>query len=187
VQEKGKRTRPLPKFKIYENTPFDGSFNFKLFDQEGSGGSNSGKFRDLQEMKTEVAELKTVLQQLVKDRNEAEQEEKVSGIAGIFNSLLETPEMKSAIVGKVVQLFNGVSNKIGSYLDPNTKNLPAKIAGPTDQPITMPQDQINMLNTALTVLAKADPQLPEHLYKLSQIAEKDPNTYNSLIGMLNKM
>lgn len=189
----GRTVKPLPKFKIYENTPWDGSFNFKLFNNEG--GEYSSKERNYQElttMKAEFDEMKTLLKDLIKKKNQDDEEddrEKNSGIAGMFNSLIEMPEIKAAIAGKVVQLFHGVTNKIGSYLDPNAKALPAKIAGSDvpAEPIQMPADQVQKLNTALTILAQVDPQLPDNLLKLSTIAQNDPAQYRMLVGMLNKM
>jgi hypothetical protein len=189
----GKPVRAVPKFKIYESTPWDGSFNFKLFNNEG--GEYSSKERNYQEltaMKAEFDEMKTLLKELIKTRNQEDEEldrEKNSGIAGIFSSLIEMPEVKSAIAGKVVELFHGVTNKIGSYLDPNVRNVPAKIAGSdvAPEPIQMPPDQVQKLNSALTILAQVDPQLPDNLLKLAGIAQKDPSQYKMLIGMLNKM
>ena len=182
--------RVLPKMKIYESTPFDGSFNFKLFGDESSGHSNSARYNEVQAMKQEMAEIKTMFQEFVKKANQddADDEGKASGIAGFLNGMLEVPEIKAAIAGKVVQLFNGVTGKIGSMLDPSHQ-LPAKIAGPEPavQPIQMSQADVDKLNSALTILAKADPDLPDHLTKLSSIARDNPAMYNSLIGMLNKM
>jgi hypothetical protein len=183
-----KNAKPLPKFKVYESTPYDGSFNFKLFDDEGgASGSRGGRYAEMQQMKEQFSEMKLLLQDMLKEKNAAdadEEKEKVSGIAGMFNGLLDMPEVKQAIAGKVVQIFHGISNKIsGAFAE---MPVPAKIAGPEPaEQIQLSQDRVNILNSALTILAKADPQLPENLYKLALIAQGDPGTYTMLVNMLN--
>jgi hypothetical protein len=172
------------KFKIYESTPFDGSFNFKLFDQQDEQNPRRGQWQEVQSMREEMTELKRMFTDFVKGANEEEEKEKVSGIAGVLSGLMEMPEIKAAIAGKVVQLFHGVTDKIGNVFNAGAQ-VPAKIAGP--EPIQMPAEQVQLLNTALTILVKADEQFPEHLHKLALIAQRDPATYNSLIGMLNNM
>jgi L-aminopeptidase/D-esterase-like protein len=78
---------------------------------------------------------------------------------------------------------------MGDMLSGAGRMVPAKIAGPepVGEKIHMPQDQIDKLNTALHILATADPLLPDHLYKLAMIAKNDQATYDMLLGMLNKM
>ena len=88
------------KRKIYESTPYDGSYNFKLFDQENEVSGRRGNYNELSEMKREFAEMKLLLKELIKKENEldaaAKQEEK--GISGMFNGLMDMPEVKAAIV-----------------------------------------------------------------------------------------
>jgi hypothetical protein len=186
-----KAAKQVPKYKIYLDTPFDGSVNFKLFNQEGEGGRHT-TFNDLTDLKKQVADTQMLLQQLIKDRNQEDSEtEKVSGITGFINGLMDVPEIKQAIAGKVIQLFNGVTSKVGDMIS-GSHQVPAKIAGPQPgdlpaQPIHMPQEQIDKLNSALVILANCDPQLPDHLYKLAMIAKNDQATYDTLLGMLNKM
>jgi hypothetical protein len=186
-----KVVKVIPKFKIYLDTPADGSINFKLFSQEGEGNTRHGRaYDEVTDIKKELAETKVLLQQLIRDRNEQDSEaEKVSGINGFIGGLMDVPEIKQAIAGKVIQLFNGITDRVGGAFGGMSAQLPAKIAGPEPpaEPIHMPQDQIDKLNSALTILAKADPLLPDHLYKLAMIAKNDSATYDMLLGMLNKM
>jgi hypothetical protein len=176
---------PTKKFKIYYTTPFDGSFNFKLFEQEEGGSPRSRGWQEVQSLKEELAEIKRLLAKQNLEDSEYEKE-KTSGMAGVFHGLLEMPEVKAAIAGKVIELFHGVSSKIGAAFNPSY--VPAKIAGPAPaEPIQLPAEQVNLLNTALVILVKADSQFPEHLHKLALIAQSSPETYNSLIGMLNNM
>jgi hypothetical protein len=173
------------KRKIFYDTPFDGSFNFKLFDDHSEISGRRSSYTDLSEMKKQLADQQLLLQQLIKDRNQEDSEdEKISGITGFINGLMDVPEIKQAIAGKVIQLFNGVTNKVGEYMS-GQHPVPAKIAGPEIDPIQMPQDQVTKLNTALTILVKADANFAEHLYKLAMIARDTPDTYGTLITMLN--
>ena len=190
VDEPAKGAKPK-KVKIHPGTPIDGSFNFKIFDQDTERSPRGQSWHEVDDLKKEFSEMKLLLQQMIKQRNEEDAEyakEKLSGIGAVFNNLLEMPEIKTAIAGKVVQLFNGVTSKIGdAFAAPAQTQLPAKIAGPSPEPIQMPQDKINMLNSALTTLASIDAQLPEHLFKLSQIAQNDPAQFQIILGLLNKM
>jgi hypothetical protein len=188
--------KDLPKRKIWYSTNYDGSFNFRIFDV--GGNPRDLRYSENSQLKKEVEEIKLMMQQILKDReNEDEQEEK--GIAGMLSGLLDHPEVKAALAGKVVQLFNGVTNKIGSMIG---GNMPAKIAGPAldpleqhpiqpapaaqQQPIQLPKEKVDMLNAALTALVQIDGNFADHLYKLSLIAKNDPGTYATLISMLNK-
>jgi hypothetical protein len=195
-EEKPVRPGAKPKkevtHKLYIDTPYDGSFNFKLFDKENEISGRRQDYNELSEMRKEFAEMKLVLQQMVKEHNKEESEEKLSGMSGFLNGLLDVPEVKTAIAGKVVQLFNGVTDRIGGFLTgPERQISEAKIAGPAPEavpapvPIQMPQADINKINTALTILAKCDPGLPDNLSKLAMIAQTEPATYATLITMLN--
>jgi hypothetical protein len=195
------KVKDLPKRKIYYSTDFDGSFNFKIFDHDGS--PRSEREQSTYQLKAEFEEMKKMLAQLLKDREDDEQDEKQSGIAGMLNGLLDHPQVKDAIAGKVVQLFGGLTNKLGSYL--GGPGLPARVAGPVPAldplpaepiqpkpqpqqvPIQLPADQVAKLNDALTTLVQIDGNFADHLFKLSQIAKTNPGTYQSLIDMLNKM
>jgi hypothetical protein len=191
----------VPKRKIYESTPFDGSFNFKIFDREQSPRSQASQ--DVYAMKKEFSEMKMMLQEVLQRQLEEEQQDKktdtVGTAMGFVSSLLEQPEVKAAIAGKVVQLFNGITNKVGSIFD--QRPLPAKIAGTdqatfpvqpepaplTEKPIELPAEQVQKLNYALTTLVKLDASFPDHLYKLCQIAERQPDTYKVLVSQLKNM
>lgn len=180
------------KRKIYESTPYDGSFNFQIFGQ--GQGPRTAQYREGYELRKEFDEMKILLQEILREREAEPEDEKMKGIAGMLNGLLDMPEIKSAIAGKVVQLFNGVSNKIGSFLQDGSQL--GKIAGPTptdlqpapmQQPIQLPKEQVDKLNLALSMLVTLDPEFADHLYKLALVAEKDPALYKTLISMLNKI
>lgn len=183
---KGGKEPELPKRKIFENTPYDGSFNFKLYNQDSEPSSRGKSWQEVQELKSEFTEVKGMLTKLLAEREQDETEDKNSGIAGVLNGLMEMPEIKQAIAGKVVQLFHGVTNKIGNIIDPSNNQLPAKIAGPEPtQAIQLPQEKVDKLNTALTILVRIDPQFSDHLYKLAMIAQTNQQDYDFLITLLN--
>jgi hypothetical protein len=163
--------------KITSSTPYHASFNFKL--TEGDYPSRSmqkyGTMHD--EQSKSIAEMKLQLEEMRKQLNEKDDEEDEGGmgsIAGVLNGLLEQPEIKAAIAGKIVGLLNNII-PMG-----NTQNQIGKVAGfdATDQ-------RVDSINRSLQVLASVDPKLDEHLERLAEIAVKQPKTFDTLISMLN--
>lgn len=47
------------------------------------------------------------------------------------------------------------------------------------------QDQADKIQRSIAILAAVDPQLGDHLEQISNLAQKNPNKYRSLITMLN--
>lgn len=86
----------------------------------------------------------------------------------------EEPEQENNMMGTIINAM------LPSLLKTNDKTA---IAG-VDGDITIDND---LLTQALTVLAKHDKDLDKDLFKLSQIAEKDPKQFDLLIGMLRNM
>ena len=109
------------------------------------------------------------------DPEEDDQEEKLTGIPAMLSGILEQPQIQQAIAGKVVQMIE----RIGGIL--TLPAIPAKIAGPLQEepqrsqpePKRIPQDQVNKINEALTILVDVDPQLGDHLQKLAAIGSTD--------------
>ena len=74
-----------------------------------------------------------------------------------------------------------LSNHLGPKLNPN----PVAVSGIEVE--TMPETKKELLTTAINKLLKFDPELPNDLFKLSEIAENNPSLFNTIITQLRNM
>ena len=81
----------------------------------------------------------------------------------------------------VNQIISGIAAVLPQLL--NNNNGGVQIAG---DPATIERSK-SLLDKALIILKKHDPELETDLYKLSQIAENNPEQFNMLISMLRNM
>jgi hypothetical protein len=179
------RKTPKAKIKIYETTPFDGSFNFKLLDPgEEEGPRARGGYTKVRSLEEQIVGLQETVKTLAaklqhqadQEDQDEEPEQKLGWIAGIAKSLLEDPQIKSVVMGKVANMISSIGGKAVLSAPP------AKIAGPDPVPIS--PEQAEKANQALAVLAQHDPELGDNLLKLASIAEESPGKYQTLISML---
>jgi hypothetical protein len=162
------------KEKIRINRDYSGSFNFKLFDYAGYGemgllsrGTASQRIQELDEK----------LNRLLEEREHEESEEKASmgGIGAMLNGLLEMPEIRAAIAGKVVSLFNNFFPMGPTNVIPQPVG---QIAGDSEA------NELTRLNNILERLFRADPDLINHLGILAEMSEKEPGKFSMLLTML---
>jgi len=172
----------LPKkAKITNATPYHASFNFKL--TEGDYPSRSilrMNERDEIFLK-KIGELEEKIGEISKRFNEDmdNEPEAVGGIAGMLNGLLEMPEIKQAIAGKVVSLLDRFNLfPMNNQIPPGPQQI-GKVAGVEPSP-----DQVAQINRALQVLITHDPDLAEHLEMLADLASRDHKKFINLLGML---
>jgi len=175
------------KVKIYESTPYDGSFNFRLYEEQELDLQQARGTNSMFNLQKRMETMEELLKQMVEQQNEPEQDqepEQLDGIAGVLKQMMDMPQVKEAIAGKVVQMVTTGLDKIGGLF--NQPAAPARIAGPTDAPASKMID-VQKLNQALVDLASVDPELTENLVKLARIAKRDPDQYRSLVGMLKNL
>lgn len=156
----------LPGGKIKNNTPDDGSFNFKLNlegqeitnNQYAVVRNNNALLEEIREMKAQIAAM------------QEEEEEEPQSKLGLIGEILNDPGI-SQIVQPLIMKFLG----IGSPEAPLQRAV-GSISGTNDDDI---------LNNAITFLKSVDPQLPKHLSKLAEIAKNDPPTFQFLLQTLD--
>jgi hypothetical protein len=112
-----------------------------------------------------IAKMNALEQRLAMQEieEEEEEEEEETGIGSILNS----PQMKNVLM-----------NVVANFLTPKQ---PVAVAGVPDE-----TDKTNLLQEALQILKKNDPELEMDLYKLATISEQQPDFFKMLIGMLRK-
>ena len=169
--------------KIKDNTPYDGSFNFRLqntpsgylppqqyVNYQQHGGNLKVLLDKLQAQQTQIEHLQ---QQL----NEPEEEEENS--LGMVGKLLEHPVLGPVISPLLEKLANGIAEKIVGNDEP-AANL-RRVSGIGDSEA----DQ-RILN-ALQQLEKNVTDLPAVLEKLALLSEKRPAQFRLYLGMLTSM
>jgi len=145
------------------------SFNFRLCDEleEGNRRSNyparynPAEFTLLEELRELKQEVKTLKSEHEKPAALGNVEEPLE----FWEKILDHP-IAIAAIGKVLNIdLSGMMNA-------------AKIAG-------VPEG--TDIDSILDTLYKFDPDLDQHLYKLSVMAEKNPANFKMLLSMLDKM
>ncbi len=169
------------KIKLYMDTPYDGSFNFRLIgeedEQERKTRGGWSKVHSLEAQVTSMQETIKKLSEQLEHSPEEEQEEKLGWVAGIAKELLGDPRIKGEIIGRVINFMGSLGQR-----RIEAAPAPAKIAGP--EPIQISQEQADKANQALGILAAVDPELGDNLLKLAAIAQESPTKYESLVSML---
>lgn len=166
--------------KIKENTPCDGSFNFKLVDENTYEERKQQRFGNNNNLiESKLAAIEAKLESL-ESEPEDEPDESGSVLDRVGAIFLNEPEKISVMIGaiqSIVSMFTNQTQYTGQQPQPV-----AAINGVPDSD-NKPDEQIN---AAIEILLKHDSKLPEHLVKLAMIAENDPATWKMLIGMIDK-
>jgi len=189
--------------KIKSDTPFSGSFNFRMSelefynDSEGRINPYPGNTKQsIEELKHLVTALTEKVNDMQAEKDEEDETEKKSSVGAMLGAVLEDPAfigaIGQAIGAKIVQFINGISLGKGAPVLPMAPGSPAKIAGtsPEPVPVTDPsidhnQEQLTKMNHAVQIMYQVDPNLGDHLMQLAEIARDNPKKFLGLIAMLN--
>lgn len=178
---------------INSKTPFDGSFNFRLNSDEME--VNTGQYRDFirqTSLVSKVNGLEAKFEKLLEvmahsQQPEPEQENKL----GIVGEILQHPAIAPILPGLIQSLAEKLLNPgQGPQQPPQLHQpapvalyqAPARVAGIGN---VLEQDQA--LETAVATLLQYDKKLAEHLTKLAALAQRDPATFNYIMGQLDQM
>jgi hypothetical protein len=165
---------------IDSNTAYFRSFNFTLF-----GAGENTPYADRQHsLVREVNERIDRLEKLLIAEREQEEieeeddEEEDRGVIGVLNGLIEIPEVRNAIGMAAIGLV--------SKIIPMQQKQNQKIAGSDgSQPgSVLDQEQLELAQQAINILASKDTKLGDHLMKIAQIAQNDPARYKLFAQML---
>lgn len=159
---------------IKENTPCDGSFNFKVFtfDEYENVREDSAPIQRYKGvMAQEIREIKEQLQQVLSERTNEEPPSRL----GIIGEIMESP--LGPYVGQIIQNWLAPA---GRTLSAAVGNLPASSTAGNGGTSGSLQDTINSLR-------QYDPRINEHLAKLLKIATDDLPSFQFLIKTLDQM
>lgn len=162
-----------PGVKINNSTKYDASFNFRLVDNFADHADTkiAGTYEN------RLAGIEETLKQLVTP--EPEELTPKDKLWDAIGKILEHPQVQQALATKVLTIVDGLGDAVGSiFKKPGYR--PAAI-GQT----TTAQSENEKLQEAVNILVKVDTQLGTNLLRLAHVAERDPEKYKTLIGMLN--
>jgi hypothetical protein len=128
------------------------------------------RIRFEEDMRQQLADMRTLLMQReLQDNEETEEEiEEQMQPNNIVGALVSNPAIQSAIAAGVVNMF-------GSFLN---NGQPKAVAG-------IPSDDDNeRIDNAIEILKQHDPKLPEHLEKLAVMAETNTPQFLGLLNFL---
>jgi hypothetical protein len=106
----------------------------------------------------------SAIEERISEPEEEEEEEEDTSMAGIINQLIQKPEIQTAIMGYIGNLF--------------TKQ-PMAVAG-------VPDTEVSSLEQSLQTLARHTKDLEGDLKLLADMAEKNPTQFKFLLSMLRK-
>lgn len=168
--------------KIKNNTPDDGSFNFKLnFDEQEISSQQYGSLRRQDKLEQDIAELK----QMILERDNEEEEDEPHRL-GVIGEILNDPGI-SQILQPLIQPFLSKILGLGSTPAQTPMRSISGINDDTRSTNTANDDAAATLNEAIKILKEADPKLPEHLMKLATLSKESPDSFNFLLQTLDGM
>lgn len=167
--------------KIVSDTPYSGSFNFRLHDSTQGylppevyreyGGSGHKMFEELQQVKQE---LKMIKEKAAEGNDDGEEDTPKKRIG---DALIGSLESILPVIG------NAIGTKVGDWLNPPAKT--ATISGITlDDADT---EKWTKVHAPLNMLMTNDPDFPAVLEQLSKLQQKNGFQYNIYKGMLLRM
>lgn len=157
--------------KIKANTPYDGSFNFRLVTEQEREERNNQYQGGRNLILEKLESIEQRLQTVEAEEDEDDQSE-MGGIGGMLMGLIQEPE-------KLATLISIGKNLLGMG---NIQQPAARVAG-----IDVTSLEGERIHNAVETLKKNDPKIAEHLTKLATMSEKDPATFNYLLKMLDNL
>jgi hypothetical protein len=171
--------------RIKSSTPHLRGFPFVLYDDENESPYHKGRQSYQREADEKIGKLEKELEELkLLVAGQDEEEEKPEGINGFLSGIFTDPMMKQTLQ----QALIGFVQKI---VPMNTAARPAAVAGIENgeqqvQSVLQP-GQPEKVQQALNILCANDPLLGDHLLKLANVALNNRQSFDWMLGMLQKM
>lgn len=179
--------------KIKENTPSDGSFNFKLVEPEAvhqrqiGFQSNTPKVLELLEKMS--LRLDAIENAGIDGEEEEEEEETIEkAIIGVLkdpNKLEKYITMGKNFFGVSTPEYVGNVNRLGQIGDPGQAGHQAPVTNLSQSSGDNEEQFLIRVGNALDILKAHDPQIADHLEKLASMAKNNPGKFQSMLSMLN--
>lgn len=167
---------------VNSKTAFDGSFRFRL----NSDGTEitTGQYRQIgsiNEMQTKMSVIESKLDVLLSE--ETDDGDDGDGL-GVIGQILGHPSIAPMIPVLVEKIMSSVFNPAAVQPAPSMSPL-RKVSGIDPGSAAAHSDVV--LQNAIDRLSKADPKLALHLTQLADLSERDPNSFNYVVKMLEQM
>lgn len=158
---------------IKNDTPFDGSFNFKLnADSQQINNSQYAVLANKNELLSRVNGLDQKFDAIMsKLEEEEEEEEEPTNRLGIIGEIIGHPAI-APLIPQVLSMMLGIKpgETAPQYIPATVGNIPD-----------------TKMNEAIERLKLFDDRLADHLMKLANLAEKDPGTFKMIMQSLDAM
>lgn len=177
---------------ITDNTPSNGSFNFKLGEAlgvaiSGTGNSPTGTMEQMIMAKLSGIIAKDVTEAMDRRLNGSDDEDDEEfSIGAIIKPYIKEPERLVGLIRELRGFFSGAAvqpMEQPARVAGLTFTKGNKAAGPAPAVPKAPTDaeQLEKLGAALDVLGRHDPKIVEHLCTLADLAVSDPGIFKSII------
>lgn len=169
---------------ITSSTPYFRAFNFSLWSPEDETMPYARRTNVYAtQMNERLDRLESMLTAVVEKQGEIvqgeEEEEKVTGVMGFINGLLENPQVQG-VIGRVAMGWVAKLMPEGQQLGAvGSVNPP-----PSQQGSVLKADQPAKVQQALNILVTCDPDLGDNLLKIASIARDEPKKYAMFAAML---
>lgn len=176
--------------KVKNNTPIDGSFNFRLNAPEMSmSGQSMTRYSNYSALNQKIEELEKKLEG--KEEDDDEEEKTIGKVIGdVVIDAIQDPSKMMMWIDMFKNLFG---NKTAASSPAPIRSIPyappAKVGNIQDPPAgqELSQDQMQRVAAALDVLEKKDDRIADHLEKLARMAENNPQQFKFILSMLDTM
>lgn len=167
--------------KMKENTPADGSFNFRLFPEEGDESENQLTQWSASNNKNKLFQRLDAIEQ------------KLTGIGAVPEEPKSLEETITDIITdpEKLQLY---ANILGSVFNKTPAAAPAQlysgmaaVGNTTPMAQVTKEQQYQRISAALDILEQHDPKLMEHLEKLAMMAQDNPGMLKTILATLDSM
>lgn len=158
--------------KIKENTPCDGSFNFKL--NAESQLITNGQYTRLgnnNQLLTEVAAMREEIRLLREEREDDDNDDPTEDALGKIGALMNNP-----VVMQLAQMIFGNKSAVTPQMAITSGSLG-----------NIPTNQDEEIKKAIEVLKSKDARIAEHLTKLATIATTQPASFEFLLKSLDSL
>lgn len=162
------------KKKINSKTAFDGSFNFRMNDEgQEITGDQYHKFYRNNEVQSRLSGLEKKFE-LLMEKFDSDVETETENKLGVIGEVLSHPAIAPVIPQLMQQIVAGLFKPV--------QQVPPRLQAVAGIGNIAEQDP--RLAEVITRLLKADPKLVDHLIKLADMSENDPQNFAIVVAAL---
>lgn len=167
---------------VNNKTAFDGSFNFKLTNDP------TESYKQLpygNELTSKVTALEAKLDRLLDDDGSDVETESENRL-GVIGEIIGHPAIAPFVPVLIEKIVSSVFGN-GQQPQPVTMSQPLRKVSGIGETVAAVKTDLSLLDRSIDRLKIADPKLDIHLKKLADLAERDPNSFKYIVGVLEGM